>query len=306
MKVLSICYDDYANLMYNNTQAMKAAGIDADCCKRRNHAFGYSNQAPIASTSQMMEMARSFDIVQVFHTWEFIGNKAFENNKKVIWHTGTSYRLNPNPYNDFFNPVVDMTITDQPEFMCLGAKNIHYMATAIDTDKIKPIDREITSPYRIGHFPSNPGFKGSDKVCEMVREVQKKYPGKFIFDYSEKRIPHQANLERIARCDIYIEMFKPMMWSKEYGCFGVTAFEAAALGCRVITQNCYPAVYENAYGGDPPFAYARYEGTFQAALALIGSHYSLKELKTLTREKLVEKHSMKATGERMKKLLSSL
>lgn len=309
MKVTNLCFDDYANLAYNNAMALQSVGVECISLKRRKHAFGYANESKVAGTSQMIEACRDADVVQIFHSWDFANHIGLKDKKKVIWHTGTTYRLNPKKWNAFFNPIVDMTITDQCEFMHLGAKNIHYMATAIDTDKIMPIEREIKAPYKIGHYPSNPDVKGTAAIIEMVGEVMKLHPGKFTFDCDTKILPHEENLKRIGECDIYFELFAPTQHGKEYGCFGVTAFEAAAMGCVVITQNSYPDVYSHAYGMLSPFWLAHSKKQFFDIIHLLihEENYFFKEMATKNDRKIIKRqHSYQATGARMKMLLEKI
>ena len=307
MKVLNLCYDDYANLAYNNTMALCSVGMEAVCYKRIPHVFGYSKEGIVTGTMAMRDVAKWADVIQIFHSWDFILDPAFKDKKKVIWHTGTTYRQNHENLNHQFNRVVDMTITDQCEFMHLGAKNIHYMATAIDLDNLKPMKRPISKPYKIGHYPSNAIVKGTDKIIAMMADLEKKFPGKFTFDCSKTILPHDVNLKRIALCDIYIELFAPYQDGKEYGCYGVTAFESTALGCLTITQNAYPDVYSRTYGISAPFYFANSEDEFYNVLKEV-IHCETGFFKR-SREvdlNIMQNHSFGATGARMKKLLESI
>ncbi len=305
MKIINISYDDHANLAFNNANALRSVGIYCTSCKRRSHPFDYAEEDLVVSENAMLDLCADADVIQLFHSYNPPFVRSMKDKKFVVWHTGTAYRLNPESCNEIFNPWVNLTITDQCEFMHLGAKNIHYMATAIDTDKIKPLEKEIKKPYLIGHYPSNPTVKGTDKIREMIAELAKEFPYDFIFDCDETILPHERNLERIAKCDIYIEMFAPTQHGKEYGCFGVTAFEAAAMGVVCITQNSYPKVYEDAYWKYKPFIIANDEKEFYNLLKdyLLNDVNFLINDKAAVRRNLVSNHSLQATGERMKKLL---
>ena len=72
----------------------------------------------------------------------------------------------------------------------------------------------------MGHFPSKPAVKGSDKIVEAMKNVK----GNFEFRYSDKRVSWEEQIKRMSECDIYVERF-----TKDSG-FGITALEAAALG----------------------------------------------------------------------------
>lgn len=302
MKILSVCYDDHANLMYNITEAMKVAGADARCCKRVRHPFNYPSQAPLANLHEMVKACRDADIVQVFHSYNeaalFSGNA-----KKVVWHTGTSYRLQVQQMNDFFNDRVALTMTDQTEFLKLGASNIHYLTSPITT---APIDKEVKRPYLIGHYPSNPAVKGSEEIIRIVNTFIEKNQGSFTFDYSAERVSHEANLRRVAACDIYIELFAPLQHGQEYGCFGLSALEAAAMGKIVLTQDMNKAEYRNTYGGKyGPFFLIPDEETFTRTLRILSTMQEddLLWFQRNKREIALRNHSPRATGEKLMGLL---
>jgi len=125
----------------------------------------------------------------------------------------------------------------------LGMKNETYIATAINTDKFKPIEKTVKNPYLIAHYPSNEIVKGTAKIVEMLQKIEGAN-----FTLNTDRVNHKAQIERMQGCDIYVELFAPTQRGKEYGCFGVTAFEAAALGKIVFTNNLNQKVYSDAYG----------------------------------------------------------
>ncbi len=301
MRILNIAYDDYANLAFDNARALQAAGIEAKAVKRTRHPFNYQDTAPVVSSTTLLHMVKDYDIIQLFHSWSWELEELVKMGKRlVVWHTGTTYRINPGIHNDIFNPVVELCITDQTEFMHLGGKNIQYMATAVEET---PPPRILERPFKIGHYPSNRTVKGSDKIDLMVKTVIG--AGSLDHKYlTGPPIAHSYNLERMRECCIYIELFANTHMGREYGCYGVTAFEAAAQGCLVFTQNLHPEVYEQAYGLCP-FVITNTEHTFAMHLewCLSSSEEELYKKMYKSWELIMKNHSMKATGERMKKIL---
>jgi hypothetical protein len=124
--------------------------------------------------------------------------------------------------------------------MELGAKDVEYLAPHTD---LKPVDKRKEGKLIIGHYPSNALVKGTKEIREMLEP----FKDDFEIRIDETIIPHEENLKRIAECHIYIELFKPELNGKPYGCFGVTAFEATALGCLVVTNDLNKEVYENVF-----------------------------------------------------------
>lgn len=302
MKILNLSYDDYSNFAYDNCEALLSVGIDAHSLKRVKHPFDYANQSKVATSTEIQREIQKADIVQLFHSDSTWLDYAFNLGKRVyVYHTGTNYRQNSEYLNTVFNPKVEACFTDQCEFIGLGMKNETYIATAIDTDRFKPLDWHVATPYSVAHFPSHPVVKGTGKILEMMGTVS----GSYKFIHSDARVNHQEQMLRMSGCDIYIELFSLMQNDKNYGCFGVTAFEAAALGKIVITNNVFEESYRSAYG-DCALVIANCETSFKTKMEwlLQLSQPDLRDLQQKSREWVVSKHSYKATGERLIKLLN--
>ena len=103
-------------------------------------------------------------------------------------------------------------------------------------------------------------------------------------------VDYQNHKQRYRECDVYVELFNHAIDGRPYGSFGTTAAEAAAMGKVVVTQNLYADFYEREYG-DCPLILARTEPS------------EMMKLQEAHRQWAVNKHSFKATGERIKKIL---
>lgn len=315
MKLLLFCVDDYANYMYNTYLSFKAVGVECECIKISKHAFGYDKEATVVTQEEAIDKIRAADSIHFFHSnvqwWEIIKSQP-PGKFKVVYHTGTLYRRDPKGMNEIFAGA-DITITDQCEFMCLedNANTWKYLATAVDTEKIKPeITTEKQFPYVIAHYPSNSSNKGTEKVINLMQDAINiqtyNTEIRMRFICSTVKVPHAEQLKRMMDCNVYIEMFAPTQHGNPYGCYGVTAFEAASMGKIVVTQNIYPEVYKNAYGCDYPFVICNTEVEFkQKMYALIQEPIEeINRLQENTRTWLVSNHSYEATGRRLKKLFS--
>lgn len=302
MKILNVSYQDYANFAYNNATALVAAGVDAKSICRKPHQFSYEKQSESVTETTMEWEIKNADVIQIFHSFEGALDICKKHEKKnvIVYHTGTKYRLNPAYYNDKFNPHVVAAFTDQCEFIGTGMKNEEYIATAVDDElfKMRPGIRD-QSKLIIAHYPSNPGVKGTDKIREML----KPFADEFTIIIDEKVLPHEQNLKRIADCDVYIELFATEQHGKPYGCFGVTAFEAAALGKMVVTQNICPDVYDKNYGARP-FVYANTEADFHYTFdQLIRNPGSATSSGHYARILTQQRHSYESAGKRINNLI---
>lgn len=307
MKVLNCCHQDWANFSHENANALRAAGIYCVDVKEQRHAFNYANQSRILSRAEILKQMHLSDVIQIMHSDLIMLDlaKLTTGKRIIVYHTGTQYRQNSEEYDLLFNPVVDFCITDQCEFMFKKAKGLKYIATAIDVKKIKPIHQPISWPYKIAHFPSNAGTKGSKIILEQIRKLHNRYPSKFGFRYSEEKMPHVQQLFRMQNCDMYIELFALEQNGVQYGCYGVTAFEAAAMGKIVFTQNVFPNVYSKTYGCEHKFVINYSEQQFyqQVEEFINKSPKEINNFQAETRQWLVEKHSYIATGKILKSFL---
>lgn len=304
MKILYICINDWSNFAYEQCEALRSVGADANCYKLNAHEFNYENQAQIVTMEKMKELIKQADFVNFAHGEIRLLHQLINhlNGKKVaVTHTGSAYRNAPEQHNANFNPCVHFTFTDQCEFMGLGAKNIHYIAASVKPKEVNKFGHELRKPFKIGHFPSNSHVKGTVKIMEMIQKVSIPYQ----LLHSTELVAHKMQFQRMNDCDIYIELFKNELNGKVYGHFGVTAFEAAAAGKIVVTQNLNQVYYTSTYGSCP-FILSHTEENFISNLERI-LQLSVKEisiLQTETYEWVVANHSYEATGKRILNIIS--
>lgn len=300
MRVLNISSNDWSNYSYYNYRALKAVGVDVEGVKLYPHSFGYAEQHPVITREEMIKKINSgFDIIQVFNS-DITMLPMLQNykGKVIVYHTGTSYRRSFTEINSKFNPVVWKSIIALSEFENNGAKDAHYISVTVDADLMQPNFITPCKPYKFRHYPSNEEVKGTKDIVRMVQGLG------IDFEYSGAILPHDESWKRILDCDIYVELFKPVLDGRQYGSFGTTAAEAAALGKVVVTQNLSPHVYENSYG-DCPLILAKDEKDFIEKIKWLNAlpEKQLLDLQQAHREWAVNKHSFKATGERLKKIL---
>lgn len=294
MRVLNLSSNDYANCAHNNARALRSIGVDCDDYVLNQHPFGYESQSEPINRAFIPVIVNSYDVVQIFHTCPIILDWVLRGkpNKIAVHHTGSRYREEPEYFNNLFNPLVDITFSDHCEFMELGGKNIHYLAPHVELEKVYRNNSKLV----VGHYPSNPEVKGTNEIVLMLERFKPFYDIRI----DDTKVNHLENLNRVAECNIYVELFKPELNGKRYGHYGVSAFEATALGCKVVTQNFYPKVYEDAYGIETPFILANTEEDF---IKYFDDAKYWHESVFETKNDFYEVHSIEATGRRIKKLL---
>ena len=307
MKIISITQADWCNVGYAIAKALRLVGVDAESFKMSPHNFGYAEESKILSTELLRYEINKADIVFICNSNYFCLELCKQANKKnvYVYHTGTNYRRKPKEYNEKFNPFIKRAFTDQTEFIGTGMKNEHYVFSPIDTEKITCEIKKPASCLKIAHYPSNSVVKGTTIIRNVLQNLEMVHSGKIQFAISATTVPHEKQIERMKDCDVYVELFAPEHEGNKYGCFGVTAMEAAALGKIVVTNHTTPEVYERFYGKKTPFIIPQTERElFQSIENLIlAGRQELTEKKIQTRQWADSYHGYKATGERLKQLL---
>lgn len=309
IKVLNITTDDYANFSHDNANALRSVGVNCIDVKLSPHLFGYESQSEIVDKDQMKAIISFVDIVQIHHSDERCLNIYNEVkmpfHKLIVYHTGSRYREYSRRFNAIFNSNVEMSFIALGEFAGLGAKNEKYIVGAVDVESAHKFNHEIRAPYKLGHYPSNCIVKGTSEILKMTSDIKEKIEFKALF--STGMVGYKRQLKRMSKCDIYIELFNTTLNGKEYGSWGITALEAAAMGKVVVTQNLNARVYQEAYGYCPLVICNTEEKFIDNVTNLLNmDSTNLSLLQTETYNWVKNNHSYEATGNKLKNILNGL
>lgn len=284
---------DYSNLISNQANALRSIGVDAVDVTLQRHELKYPTQSRVVSRQALSQLTREAEMVIIGHSCPIIHslNKC---KRFAVYHSGTRYRNNPEYFNKLFRGAF-LTLSDQTEFMSLG--NHKYIVSAIDPALYQPVKTSKRKRKLIvGHFPSNPEVKGTADIIRMLEP----FKNDFEIRIDTNVLPYENNLERIREVDIYIELFKPELNGKPYGCFGVTALEAAMMGKTVITQDLEYNSHNNVYQSHPFYCVTN-EATFHGCFQWIKAHGILEPQNV--HAKATARYSPQATGNLLMKYL---
>lgn len=298
MKILNVSENDYALYSHNFSKALKSIGVDSiDLC-RSPHPFSYLTESPVVSISAMIEAMKQADVVVVHHSHPTLFELAKNNckGKVIVTHTGTRYREGHKELSLLFGDATQCT--DHTEFLQINP-NLHYIVSPVEFE-CAPL--ATTGRLRFAHYPSNAEVKGTAEIMRMMAP----YIHKMDWRVGTTTVDHYTQLQRMANCDVYIELFKPELNGRPYGCFGVTALEAAAMGRIVVTNNLHNKVYTDSYGM-LPFTIANTEKVFTNTInGLLNLDLQMiRDTQKQTWEIMRENHSYKATGERILKIIEN-
>lgn len=298
MKIGILCSSDWAGFGMNILKSLQSVNVDCIGNALTLHQFGYKEQLPVITVSQINETYKDCDIVLMVHSdWELI--EYMDNQTIINFATGTKYRQGYELINTKFSS--PFTLIALPEFQVL-APNPKYLVGAIETNlPVKPVGERLV----VGHFPSNPSVKGTNDIVRVVRELQRTMD--FDFITSVDRVSHAENLERMNQCDVYIELMAPTQGGKPYGSFGVSCLEAGSLGKIVLTQNLNDnMLYYNTYG-QPFFSNMRGEADLVGLIRyFIGNMDKVVEIQETTKLAVQVNHSYIATGNKLMSYLNEL
>jgi len=282
---------DYGNYGHSLGKSLRSIGIDCIDTTLSKHPFNYGSESKVVSRETFKTLSHEADHVLICHSCPILFDLNQNPNFSVA-HTGTRYRESPKYFNELFQSAKSV-ISDHSEFQVLG--KMEYLVNAVDESLYKP--KEIGKKLIIGHYPSNPEVKGTNEIIEML----KPFRDTFEIRVGLKQVSHAEQIKRMQECDVYIELFKPELNGRPYGCFGVTALEAAMMGKLVITQDLEGRTYKEAYG-DHPFITVKNKYQFQSAIEDSQKYMTMARAERIHLE-TKERHGYKATGERLKQLL---
>lgn len=301
MKVLLLANHDYSNVGYEFAQSLKAVGIDADMYTWNRHPFDYYKEGELlVDDRHLNSLIIGADIVQFMHSQYVRSDIDLAIKKCYVFHGGSRYRENPEIVNIIFNHYVRKSLIQTTNLMGLGAKDEVWMLPAINTKRVvRRVRRRARKDAKlvIGHYPRQSIHKGSDRINAVMKGLMADpdLARRFEYRYSTECVTWKESLERIGKCDIYIENLNKGSW-------GVTALEAAALGCVVITNFYERLRYTREYG-QCELLIANDERDLERVLVWLIRTRSKEIIRAFgqgCREWAEKNHGYRATGERLK------
>lgn len=300
MRIGILCSTDWACFGMGIYKSLKAINTDVIGYTLTLHPFSYKEQLPVTTVPDINSKFKDCDVVIFPHSdWELI-QYLDPHIKCVNLATGTKYRQDHERINSKFS--TPFTLIALPEFQTL-APHAKYLVGAVELDMpVKPVGDRLV----VGHFPSNYNVKGTDDINRIILQLKDSYDFEYL--HSVDRVSHQENLERMNKCDIYIELMAPTQGGRPYGSFGISALEAAALGKIVITQDINGnGLYGKTYGPSMLNLIKDEQGlkkTLSELLQYKGSH--IEGQQQATKEWVKRNHSYKSTGIKLMEYLNGL
>ena len=181
--VLMLTNNDWANSSFRYAKCLEMLGLRVKLLKGREHHCGYPEQGEVheaitkggAELSVMISAPELRSLAEEAHVLHFTASTFVDTGvdlrKKnvIVQHGGTMYRMNHQSLNAFFNQFVSTTITQMPDLLGLGAKNEVWISFPVDTDRLVPQALRTNGRVKMGHFPTNPMVKGTERILQAVK-----------------------------------------------------------------------------------------------------------------------------------------
>ena len=319
MYVVFLSIGDYASVGAVFAKCLNKVGVTAYSFSKKSTSYYPSCHSIVYKNMKEVEKAvKRADVVVWMHSQKVPIKSSLKGKKEVVFHGGTIYRRFFHKLNRRFKHV-HVSLIQTAELLGLGAKKEVWMLPAAYIADVEP-NYSMGSKIVVGHFPSAPkakdkrivglsGGTGMDLTLKgsyiINRIMKKRYKDKVKYKFSRKRVKWIENLERMNRCDIYIESLNSASVSDNKHDWSVAALEAAALGDVVVTNFKFGEKrYKREYG-DCPLQVVNTERQFIQTMdrLLSMSREDLLALKHRTRDWAMSTHGLKAVGLRLRKTL---
>jgi len=307
LNVLLIASSDWCALGESCARSLRSVGVNATALAANKQKSNYLNQGIVyRNRNQIRPYAEKANVIIFMHSYYIETGVDLRNKKVLVWHTGSRFRQHSKDVNRIFNPIVSASICGRDVFG-YGAKNEKNILAPVDTDMIKPnYERVDKNKIIIAHYPT--GDKGIDVIQSCIKQINKSdLKNKFRFDYDAKRVVWKDHMERVSKCDIYIEEMREKQKNQLLSLYGISTPEAAALGKIVITKFLFLEEYERKFGKCELQVAKTPDELIQQIKRIISlSDDDLLKLKRQSREWAIRYHSYKAVGVSMVKLFKEI
>lgn len=314
LSVIFISASDYAFMGYTLARCLNSIGVKSVATVRRYSPLrSSSQQGRLCSDKELARLAKeAYVIVWMHSVYRSLPQDVTAGKKLVVFHGGTRYRRKYQSINKQFNPIVHLSLVQTGELLNLGAVNEHWLLPPVDTKGLKPdFGFHNNEKLTIGHFsshPKKPKTKGTNLIRKIMSELKaSKWGDHFTFKTSNQPqlISWRENMNRMAKCDIYIEsLSQGELHNKNRHDWSVQALEACALGCITITNFTFASRYRREYGKCGLFVTNNGAELKKILIKLFQmDRDQLLELKQESRRWAEESHSYEVIGKRLQKIL---
>ena len=173
----------------------------------------------------------SFDLIQLdgglgfFRDGRIVTRLKMEGKKVICLYTGSDLRTRG--VIPAIDAIADLNVTVEIDHLKLHP-GIHHVPFPLNMDKFSEYQSPSKSkgPLLIGHAPTNRLAKGTGRIIEVVRALEKRYPVSLMLI---EGMPYDRAIALKSRCHIFIDQLGDLG-------YGLNGVEALALGIPTCTS----------------------------------------------------------------------
>lgn len=301
MKILHV--NNIANIPYTLSRAQRELGVQSDVVDFRENYLGYksdfnlhlekSNQ-PLNRLRYFFHAAKEYDIFHL-HSAALLPFYAdapllrLAQKKTVYHHWGSDVRGKGKPLFSAFGNLHLVGTPDLLEFV----PDAEWVPYAINLENFRPIKTRRKKTINIVHASTNRKIKGTEKIIQVVKELEKEIPVELTLIEGKK---HETAVKIYEKADIIIDQLN-------LGFYGTLAAECMAMKKPVV---CYLRPDLKKFIPDCPIVDANAE-TLKEQLYWLATDEKLRESLGKKGKKYAEKvHDAKKIAKRTLEIYSKI
>ncbi|MFC2170668.1 hypothetical protein ACFLQJ_01670 [Calditrichota bacterium] len=184
--------------------------------------------------------------------------------------------------------LIQLRLTSEVDLMYLDDR-LEYLFLPFDTSMFTPIKKKNGGKLKIVHAARVRSFKGTDKIVEVVRKLEKRYPVELVLI---ENVPHDEAMRLKTQCDIAIDQIAD---TGGWG-YGMSSVEYLSMGIPTCTS-MVPEMEE--FLPDHPFISVTEDTLESKLIELIESEDFRRGKSEYSRDWVVKYHDVKAAGDKL-------
>jgi glycosyltransferase involved in cell wall biosynthesis len=183
---------------------------------------------------------------------------------------------------------LQLRLTSEVDLLELDER-LEYLFLPVRTDQITPVERPPHGRLRIVHAARVRAFKGTDRIIEVVRELETRYPVELVLI---ENMPHARAMAVKATADIVVDQIAD---TGGWG-YGMSSVESLCMGIPTCTR-MRPEM--EAFLPDHPFVHVTSENLGAELVRLIEDDVARRRIGRAGREWVVRHHDVRHVTDRL-------
>ncbi len=249
-----------------------------------------NHTAPIVRHAIRRYDLDSFDIIHLDQGAGFLRDARFLKRWKLMGkHIVAFYHGSDMRNRGIFSKVdelCDLRLTCEVDLLHMDDR-LQYLFLPFDTSQWQPVHHQPGKKLKIVHAARVRAFKGTDRIIEIVKRLETKYPVELVL---LENVPHEQALKIKAECDIAVDQIAD---TGGWG-YGMSSVEYLSMGIPTCTSMVKEMVE---FMPDHPFIAVTGETLERELIKLIENPVLREKTGQKGREWVVQHHDIKSVAD---------